>query len=115
MHHQTNKYTSKFVKDHTFKPERDAELAALLVKIQAYGIPKTWSIQVAAASITLVSPKGTRVIKCDSYHTLTIDRIKGLDVKSTRFTCKTMDEVWRIIEQTLNAFIKITKEVACTA
>jgi len=109
MYHTTNNYTAKFVKNRTSKPERDAELGILLAKIQEYKIPKTWITRVAESSITLTSPKGTRIIKCDSYRVLTIDKVKGLDVKSTRFTCNTIDEIWSLIEQALNAFIKPPK------
>ncbi len=99
--------TIQFHPDHTFKPNRDAEMESLVTRLKAYGLPTTWKTLISESSITLTSPKRKRIIKFDSYRTVTIDVISGpLQVKSSVFTCKTVDEVWSMVEKALNAYVK---------
>ena len=104
-------------KDHTFKPNRDADMQTLIQRLHAYGLPTSWRTVISESSIVVTSPNRTRSIKFDAYRTVTVDVIRGLNVKSSVFTLKTLDEMWKIVEQTLNANVprKPAPEALCPA
>lgn len=89
-----------------FTAIRNADLQILIEKLRAYDLPATWRVNIAQSSINLTSPKGGRIIKCDIYRSVFIDRIKGAAVKSEHHKCKSLEDAWTLTANTLDLFLK---------
>lgn len=87
-------------------PSKSLELQLLYSHVKAYGIPTDWKILVAESSIVMTNPRRTRVVKIDSNRTLTVDYIKGFNVKSVVTQCGTVVDVWEAAEKVLNVILK---------
>jgi len=67
--------------------------------------PPDWYTCLSPSSLLMISPDRNRIIKIDSSRIYTLD-VKKPDgsYRSTRFTCKTVDEAWGMASQILKVY-----------
>ncbi len=85
---------------------RQDAMRDLYAHLKSYDLPKGWHVLVAPSSISLTSPKRSRIIKIDCCFTVMIDKIKAGTVKSNVHRMSSSIEAWQIVEASLNAFKK---------
>lgn len=92
-----------------YAANRKTDIGFLHERVRAYPLPRGWRVSVADSSITVASPKRTRVVKMDTYRTVDIDRATGkgatLQVSSVRHQCTSLDHTWEVFSTTLNSFL----------
>lgn len=68
-------------------------------------VPQGWQRAIAFSSLTVKSPCGRRILKIDSSKVFTMDnKQQDGSWKSLKFTCKTLDEAWSMLTQSIKAF-----------
>lgn len=71
------------------------------IKDRMYDTGHTWKRDLAPASLTYTSPCGRRIIKIDNCKIVIMDTKTQDGWKSQKFTCKTVEEAWRTVVQSI--------------
>lgn len=93
------------IPDNDYRPTNREILQPLVAKIYVYGIPSNWNFSFSDASVVITTPSRNCSLKVTADHKVTVDRVNGLKVKSSVFSCKSIDEAWSILASTLDSLI----------
>lgn len=84
---------------------RQSYIANFMERLIGYAYLEAWRVHRYMDSVTFISKDGKRELKLDSDLIFTINVIRGKgDVKSSKWSCKTVDEAWSMCDSTLKAY-----------
>lgn len=84
---------------------RQSYITNIMTRLIGYAYLTAWEVHRYADSVIFMSKDGKRELKLDSDLAFTITAIHGKGVaKSTRWSCKTLDQAWGMCDSTLKAY-----------
>jgi len=78
--------------------------AVTYLRERLYDVAHDWKKEVYASSISMTSPCGRKILKIDNTKLFTMDTKTTEGWKSAKFTCKTIEEAWSLLVQSVKAF-----------
>lgn len=78
--------------------------AVTYLKERMHDIGPDWKKMLAPGSLTMSSPCGRKILKVDNTKIFTMDTRTADGWKSVKFSCKTIEEAWAMVTQTVKAF-----------